>query len=108
MDKQKILVTFANLYDVEGVKGMTLNYFFFGDHGEFLAPVADYSGGPVGYQRAKCSMNCEAREKITFVPGIYNATFSMSVGSDGKPVMKVADLEFLGQAEIKMVSASSK
>lgn len=104
MNRQKILVTFANCYDVEGVRGMTLNYFFFGENGELLQSINDLSGGPVGYQRAKCSMKFEDRGKISFVPGIYDAEFTMTVGSDGKPALKVADLTFVGKAEIRMAA----
>lgn len=104
MDKFKIFVTFANRYSIEdggrSVTGMTLNYFFWGEDGAQFRPVSDPSGGAVGYQRAKCSMDYDMRNKIQFVPGIYEASFAMAVGSDGKPVMKVVDLDFVGKAEV--------
>lgn len=101
--KSKILVMFANQYDVEGTKGMTINYYFFGDHGENLEPKNNLSGA-VGEQRSKCSLDYNDRDKISFVPGIYEASFEFSTGSDGKPVAKVKDLEFVGKAEIKMAA----
>lgn len=107
MNKQKIFVTFANRYSIDdggrSVTGMTLNYFFWGEDGEQMHPVCDTTGGAVGYQRAKCSMDYDMRNKISYVPGIYDATFAMAVGSDGKPVMKVVDIDFIGKAEVLMV-----
>ena len=104
MNKMKILVTFASTWKMDnGNSGMTLNYFMYGENGELMQARADVSGGPVGQQRAKCSLDVKDREKVTFVPGIYDAEMSMKVGSDGKPVLTVTDLTFIGKAEIRMV-----
>ena len=40
------------------------------------------------------------RQKITFVPGIYDATMGMNIGSDGKPVLTVEDLDFCSRVQI--------
>ncbi|WP_411337019.1 hypothetical protein [Ruminococcus gauvreauii] len=102
MNKQRILLMYANTYEMDnGNNGLTLNYFFWGENGELLRTTNDLSGGPVGYQRAKNSVEKELRSKITFAPAIYDAEFVMSVGGDGKPVLKVCDLEYVGQVEIK-------
>lgn len=107
MNTMKILVTFANTYDMTsdgGNKGMILNYFFWGDHGELFQPVNNASGGSVGMQRAKCSMPFEFREKVSFVPGVYEVSMGYKVGSDGKPVMTVDDiLNFVGKVEMKVI-----
>lgn len=95
MNKARILLMYAGKYDVDGNSGLTLNYYFFGEAGELLKPVNDMSGGPVGFQRAKCSVDTSLRNKVTFCPAIYDAEFVMSVGSDGKPVLKVCDLEYV-------------
>lgn len=112
MDEMKIMVTFANCYDMThdgGGKGMTLNYFFWGEHGEMLSSVNDLSGGTVGYQRAKCTVDTNLRDKISFVPGVYTAKMGMKVGSDGKPVLTVTDITgFLGKVEIKMAVPAEK
>lgn len=103
MNRMKILVTFASIWKMDsGNSGMTLNYFMFGDNGENMRPVNDLSGGPVGQQRAKCSLSPEMRNKITFVPGIYDAQMGMKIGSDGKPVLVVEDLSFIGKALIQI------
>lgn len=99
-NKMKILVTFANQYDVDNSRGTTLNYFFWGENGEAFKTTGNPTGA-VGYQRAKNTLPYEMREKITWAPAIYNAEFEMSVGSDGKPVMKVKDLEYFCDVEIK-------
>lgn len=104
MNKMKILVTFANVWKMDnGTSGMTLNYFMFGDNGELMQAIDNRSGGAVGQQRAKCSLDPDKRSKISFVPGIYDASMSYKVGSDGKPVLTVEDLEFVAKAEIRAV-----
>lgn len=106
MNKSKILVTYANTYSIVDEKtgavneGCSLRYFFFGETGEGFRSTNNMSGGAVGYQLAKCSLDIEKRKKISFVPGVYDATFEMSIGSDGKPVMKVVDLDYVAEAEI--------
>lgn len=94
MNKMKILVMYANEYDVDGNKGTTINYFFFGDNGELLQ-TQFAPNGSVGYQRAKVSLEWEKRAKIIKAPAIYDAEITWAVGSDGKPVIKVVDLNFV-------------
>ena len=106
MNTMKILVTFVNTYDMTrdgGNKGTTVNYFFWGNEGEMMNPLNDLSGGTVGQQRAKCSMPFEAREKFTFVPGVYEAAMGFKVGSDGKPVLSVDDIVgFVGKVKMSL------
>lgn len=101
MDEMKILVTFASTWKMDsGQQGMTLNYFIYGNNGEVMASRHDLSGGAVGQQRAKCSLDVSMRNKITWVPGLYKAKMGMKIGSDGKPVLNVEDLEFLSKVSI--------
>lgn len=105
MNKMRILLMYANPYDMIGEKGKsitgcTLNYFFWGDAGETLKPIESTTGA-VGYQRAKCSIDLELRHKILKAPAIYDASFAMAVGSDGKPVLKVVDLDYVGDVEFR-------
>lgn len=102
MNKMKILVTYAGLWKMDnGNSGMTLNYFMYGENGEQMVSRVDATGGAVGQQRAKCSLDPSMREKIIFVPGIYDATMGMKIGSDGKPVLTVEDLEFSSRVLIQ-------
>lgn len=95
-----ILILFANAYDMkdEGgnrVSGCSVHYLFWGGKGSALVPVSENNTDKaVGYQRAKVSLPIEARAKITIAPAIYQGTFSMTVGSDGKPVMKLVDVAY--------------
>ena len=101
MNKMKILVTFANIWKMDnGNSGLTLNYFMFGENGELMNSEQNLSGGAVGQQRAKCSLEASKREKISFVPGIYEAKMGMKIGSDGKPVLTVEDLDFFSRVQI--------
>ena len=101
MNKMKILVTYAGVWKMDnGSSGMTLNYFMYGENGEQMISRVDATGGPVGQQRAKCSLDPSMRQKITFVPGIYDATMGMKIGSDGKPVLTVEDLDFCSRVQI--------
>ncbi|MEG2938228.1 MAG: hypothetical protein RR812_07475, partial [Vagococcus sp.] len=71
-----------------------INYFFLGEDTEQFKSMLNVNKGPVGYQRAKCSLTADKISKIEYVPGIYQASLIMAVGSDGKPALKVDDLIF--------------
>lgn len=38
--------------------------------------------------------------KITSAPGLYDAEFEMNVGSDGKPTLKIQDLDYVSDVII--------
>ena len=105
--KALIMVLFANTYEMTNEKGQamsgcTVHYMFWGEHGETLLPKAEYNPQkPVGQQRAKCSMDISLREKLVIAPAIYEGTFVTNVGGDGKPVLKLVDINYL--AEVSMV-----
>lgn len=96
----RILLMYANEYDIKdesgrSVRGCTINYYFYGEDGSALQTQAQKVGS-VGYQAlAKCSLNYGARDHILRVPAIYDASFEMSVGSDGKPILKAVDLNYV-------------
>lgn len=100
-NKVDILVLFANAYDMkdgetgERISGTTVHYLFWGTHGDALTRTVDFEGEkPVGYQRAKVSLPYEARKKLAVAPAIYEGSFTMAVGSDGKPVLKLVDVAY--------------
>lgn len=112
MNNSKILVTYGNVYDMKDdsgsrVCGTSLQYFFLGDDLKLFDSKAVESGKAGGVQRAKCSLPIEHMRKIPFVPGIYDADFDMSIGSDGKPVLKVSDLTFVAKCELKVIPMTS-
>ena len=99
--KAKILVLFANAYDMksesgERVSGCSVHYLFWGENGEVMIPQSetDYTKS-VGQQRAKANLPYEMREKLQVAPAIYEGSFTMTTGSDGKPVMRLQDAAYL-------------
>jgi hypothetical protein len=54
----------------------------------------------VGMQRGKSWVDYALREKIRIAPAIYEGTFSVTVGSDGKPVLKLIDVAY--KSNVKM------
>ena len=106
----RILLMYANEYNIKdengrSVRGCTINYYFFGEDGNALQTDAQKVGS-VGYQRAKCSLDYAARDHIYRVPAIYDASFEMAVGSDGKPILKAVDLQYV--QDVKFVPVPVK
>lgn len=98
--KMKVLLMYAVDYSIADettpgrlTEGCTLQYYFFGDNGEALKTRFGTESGALGYQRAKCSCDKDIRKKIGQLPAIFDASFEMNVGSDGKAVQKIVDLE---------------
>ena len=108
----KILVTYAGQYDMtnekgEQVCGTTVNYFFVSDDmREFVTrDVTNDKGDKVGTNRSKVSLALNDFFKFKKMPAIYNGSFEMSIGSDGKPVLKLVDVDYLADIEMKMKSS---
>lgn len=105
--KAKIMILFANQYDMKDdsgnkVTGCSVHYLFWGENGEALASEAEFDPSkPVGVQRAKCSLDPMFRNKIVVAPGLYEGTFEMVTGSDGKPVNRLRDVAFISHVDIK-------
>lgn len=105
MDTMKILVMFASELDIpasegrEALRGTSIEYFFFGENGEQVQPKICVDG-TVGMRRGKSFLNPEIIHKISYIPGIYEGKFEMQIGSNGKPTLKLVDMNFVGQAAI--------
>ena len=105
--KAKIVILFANQYDMKDesgnkLAGCSVHYLFWGEEGEAGASEAEFDPTkPVGVQRAKCSVESVLRNKIVVAPGLYEGTFEMTTGSDGKPVNRLRDVAFISHLEIK-------
>ena len=95
--KTKILVTFAKQWQIEGGnKGTTVNYFMLDNAGKFISANEEERG-----QRcAKVSMPFDEFMRLPKVPGVYDGTFSMTVGSDMKPVLKLVTVEYISDVDI--------
>lgn len=104
----RILLMYAVPYDIQeegrdNISGCSVHYFFFGKEGEELSFQHNTEGSAIGYQRAKASIDFDKFSKIDCVPGIYDASFDMKVGGDGKPVLKIADVDFVCQADFTLI-----
>lgn len=101
-----VLIMFASPYSMQDEEtkttreGLSVEYYFYGKDGEALRPVADAGEGALGIRRSKCSMDIDMKDKLSYVPGIYNGSFEMRVGSDGKPVLKLKEIDFVGRCNI--------
>jgi hypothetical protein len=105
MDKFKVLLMYSGMINMEATKernevhGLSVEYYFFGNNGEMVQPKIS-ADGVSGTRRGKVFMTPDMQNKISFIPGIYDGTFEMSIGSDGKPVLKLVDIDFVGKAVI--------
>lgn len=105
--RAKIVVLFANTYNMlnekqEQMKGCTVHYLFWGENGERIAHQSEWDvTKPVGVQRAKCSIDYDLRTKLPIAPALYEGEFEMTVGSDGKPVLRLRDIAYISNLEIK-------
>ncbi|MCM1113836.1 MAG: hypothetical protein NC399_11345 [Muribaculum sp.] len=104
-NKAKIVVLFANAYDMQddrgrSMTGCSVHYLFWGEDGEALISKSEFNPAkPVGYQRAKCSMDYDLREKLVVAPALYEGTFVTVTGGDGKPVLKLKDVAFISHLD---------
>lgn len=102
--KQPIILLYASQYRIQDEKtgeikeGITANYYF-----NTRLEVVGNANGSVGTRPAKGSIPIDCFRKIVKAPAIYDAEFIMNIGSDGKPVLAISDLDFLSEVEIKSV-----
>lgn len=103
--KQQIILLFASTYSVTDEKtgeiktGVTCNYYF-----NTNLDSVDNANGSVGTRPAKGSMLLDLMRKIVKAPALYDAEFEMNIGSDGKPVLKICDLQYISQVVIQPVN----
>lgn len=103
--KQQIILLYAGQYQMVDERtgavneGTTVNYYFNVD-----LTSEDNTNGTKGTRPAKSTCDFSIMGKIVKAPALYDAEFSMKIGSDMKPVLKIEDLKFID--EIKMVPAS--
>ena len=96
MNKFRIFLYYSGLVDMkatetrDAVKGVSMEFLFYGEHGEQVEPTVS-ADGVSGTRRGKSFLSEDKLHKVSYVPGIYDGTFEMTVGSDGKPVLKLVD-----------------
>ena len=104
--KVRILLMHATEYefkadDGRSMRGCSLTYYFWGEHGEGLKSMTTTEGA-IGYQRGKNSTEYDVRDHVICAPAIYDASFAMKVGSDGKVVLKLTDLDYVSDVRFIM------
>lgn len=102
--KSQIILLYASQYSILDERtgaisqGITCNYYFNTDlHAE------DNKNGSKGTRPAKGNLDYQLFGKIISAPGLYDAQFEMNVGSDGKPVLKIVDLDYISDVSIQPV-----
>lgn len=97
MEGVKCLLTFANAWEMidkatgELRSGLTIEYLMT----QNMKPVVNDDGSK-GYRHARETLGLDKLSKIKDVPGYYELRFGYKVGSNGKPILKIADLDFVG------------
>lgn len=103
--KTKIVLLYASRYAMPGDNGTVNNgvsvAYLYGDN---LAPTMS-ADGSLGQRPAKGSIPVGCWENIKQVPGIYEGYFTMSVSKDGKPTLKLIDMEYCGEVDLVQVPA---
>nr|DAG11512.1 MAG TPA: hypothetical protein [Inoviridae sp.] len=108
MNKFRIFLYYSGLVDIkareghDAVEGVSMEFLFYGEHGEQVEPTVS-ADGISGTRRGKSFLKSDKVNKVSYVPGIYDGTFEMSVGADGKPVLKLVDVDFVSPAVISMM-----
>ncbi|ERI73723.1 hypothetical protein CLOSYM_04632 [[Clostridium] symbiosum ATCC 14940] len=103
--KQQIILLYAGQYQIVEEKtgeiksGVTMNYYFNVD-----LVAEDNTNGSKGTRPAKSSADYDLMNKVVKAPGLYDAEFSMNIGSDGKPVLKICDLDFISEIVMQPVT----
>ena len=101
----QIILLYAGQYQItdettgEIKQGVTCNFYFNTD-----LRAEDNKNGSKGTRPAKGSIDFQLMRKIKSAPALYNAKFEMSIGSDGKPVLKILDLDYVSDIFIGVVS----
>ncbi len=99
--ESQIILLYASQYQIvdektgEVNRGVTCNYYFNVD-----LHAQDNTNGSKGTRPAKGSLDYLLMGKIKSAPALYNAKFEMNVGSDGKPVLKITDLDYVADVSI--------
>lgn len=104
----QIILLYAGQYSMRDtstgqlVEGTSISYYFNTD-----LCVEDNANGTKGTRPAKCTAPFLLMGKIPKAPALYNAEMDFKVGSDGKPVLNIVDLEYLSDVKIMEVKPAS-
>lgn len=104
--KIKVLVLSADKTDMQdsngkSVQGTSVRYLFNAD-----MKCVTNGLNSLGQKPAKDWAPLALFDKISHAPALYDAEFETKIGSDGKPVMRLVDLEFISFGEFKATIGS--
>lgn len=110
MNKAKILLMFANKYEITESKqsGVSVEYYFWGEHGETFDDRGSLNKGFFGVRRAKANLPASVYTNIIAAPAIYDGTFEIKVGADGKPVSTLIDLVLDNTVDVSIAAVPVK
>ena len=104
--KQNIIVLSAHPYRITEnsgrvSEGLSVRYLTVDN----LNPVKD--GEAVGTRPAKANLPYSWKDLFISAPAMYEAELSLTVGSDGKPVMTIAHIDYVSDLTVSAVASSS-
>lgn len=118
MNRMKVLLMYVSALDIparvdpktgemhDALAGVSMEYFFFGEHGEQLEPKIS-ADGTSGIRRGKVFIrDPKVINRISYIPGIYDGEFELKVGADGKPMLNLVDVDFVAKASITEMTDS--
>lgn len=97
----QIILLYAGQYDIpderggQNNRGTSISYYFNTD-----LVAEDNVNGTKGTRPAKSTCDFNLMSKIVKAPALYEASFQMSIGSDGKPVLKILDVDYVSDVQI--------
>ena len=87
MNKFRIFLYYSGLVDMkatetrDAVKGVSMEFLFYGEHGEQVEPTVS-ADGVSGTRRGKSFLSEDKLHKVSYVPGIYDVEGIGMIGTD--------------------------
>ena len=107
--KTPIFVSYASQYEVDGSKGLTVNYFMLNERQKINNNLIGPTPNPQGDQSAKANaLSYDDKKKFIRVPGFYEGSFVLTTGSDRKPTLKLVDVKYLCRGDVVPCSDDGK
>ena len=95
--KSNVVILYASQYSMKDENGRPMEgvsaAYIIGDN---LAPVMHPNG----------ALGCWSQ--LVKVPALYSGTFDMTVGSDGKAVMKLVDVQYVSEVHLDLVGEGAQ
>ena len=107
---QNVIILSVTPYEIPNEKGgiensgCTVRYIM----SEDLNPVEDKINPSKGHKPAKANIPYSDYDKFTVVPGLYEATLSAKIASDGKVSLTATEFKFLSGLTVTRTSQTVK